>query len=117
MHGNICHPRVPNLEIMGIWIEEQSMDTNEQKGTSMPSPEGENQVGERKEQSASSRTVPRCSAISPKVTELEVAEGQSKKAMELTKGRIAEWISDPDLLRRIVLRNTFLATINTFLNS
>uniref|UniRef100_M1DS17 Uncharacterized protein n=1 Tax=Solanum tuberosum TaxID=4113 RepID=M1DS17_SOLTU len=36
---------------------------------------------------------------SPKVTELEDAEGQSKKAMELTKGRIVELIGEPDLLR------------------
>uniref|UniRef100_M1AU21 Extensin Ext1 n=1 Tax=Solanum tuberosum TaxID=4113 RepID=M1AU21_SOLTU len=74
----------------------------------VPSPEGENQVGDRKEQSASRRTVPRCSAISPKVTKLEVLEGQSKKVMELTKLRIADPISDPDLLRRIVLCSTFL---------
>ncbi|KAG5589976.1 hypothetical protein H5410_040490, partial [Solanum commersonii] len=47
-------------------------------------------------------------AISPKVTELEVAEVQSKKTMELTKGQIAEWIGDPDLLRRIVFRSTSL---------
>ena len=53
---------------------------------------------------------------SPKVTELEDAEGQSKKAMELTKGRIAELIGDPDLLHRMVLRNILLSTINTFLN-
>uniref|UniRef100_M1DHI4 Putative plant transposon protein domain-containing protein n=1 Tax=Solanum tuberosum TaxID=4113 RepID=M1DHI4_SOLTU len=38
------------------------------------------------------RTIPRCSSISPKITELEVVEGQSKNAMELIKGRIAEWI-------------------------
>uniref|UniRef100_M1DT26 Uncharacterized protein n=1 Tax=Solanum tuberosum TaxID=4113 RepID=M1DT26_SOLTU len=44
----------------------------------------------------------------PKVIELEDAEDQGKKAMELTKGRIAEWISNPDLLRRLVLRNIFL---------
>lgn len=69
--------------------------------------EGENQVGDKKEQSLSHRMVSQCSGISPKVTELEVAEGQSKKAMKLTKGRIAEWIGDPDLLRRMVLRSTF----------
>ncbi|WMV25174.1 hypothetical protein MTR67_018559 [Solanum verrucosum] len=57
---------------------------------SVPSPEGENQVSYRKEQSASRRTVSQCSAISPKVTKLEVTEGQSKKAIELTKGRITE---------------------------
>ncbi|WMV50336.1 hypothetical protein MTR67_043721 [Solanum verrucosum] len=102
------------------------MDTNEQKGkrqlkeqrkSSVPSPEGENQVGHRNEQSTSGQMVPRCSTISPKVTELEDAEGKSKKAMELIKGRIAEWIGDPDLLRRMVLRSTFFATINTYLNS
>ncbi|WMV24592.1 hypothetical protein MTR67_017977 [Solanum verrucosum] len=87
------------------------------KKGSVPSPEGENQVGDRMEQSTSCRTVPRCSVRSPKVTEREDAEGQSKKVMELTKGRIAEWIGDPDLLRRMVLRSIFLATINTFLNS
>uniref|UniRef100_M1DLM6 Uncharacterized protein n=1 Tax=Solanum tuberosum TaxID=4113 RepID=M1DLM6_SOLTU len=59
---------------------------------------GENQVGDRKEKSVSRRTVPRYSAISPKVTELEDVEGQSKKAMELTKRRFAEWIGDPNLL-------------------
>uniref|UniRef100_M1DSY5 Uncharacterized protein n=1 Tax=Solanum tuberosum TaxID=4113 RepID=M1DSY5_SOLTU len=40
-----------------------------------------------KGQSACHRVVPRCSVGSPKVTELEDAEGQSKKAMELTKRR------------------------------
>ncbi|KAG5571119.1 hypothetical protein H5410_060885 [Solanum commersonii] len=67
------------------------MDTNAQKGTSssVPSHEGENQVGEKKEQSACRRVVPRCSVASPKVTELEDAEGQSKKAMELQKGRFS----------------------------
>uniref|UniRef100_M1DDP2 Uncharacterized protein n=1 Tax=Solanum tuberosum TaxID=4113 RepID=M1DDP2_SOLTU len=79
--------------------------------------EGENQVSNEMEQSACHRTVPRCSVRLPKVTELEDAEGQSKRAMELTKGRIAEWIGDPDLLRRLVLPNIFLATINTYLNS
>ncbi|WMV25142.1 hypothetical protein MTR67_018527 [Solanum verrucosum] len=61
-------------------------------------PERENQFGERKEQSASRRVVLRCSVGSPKVTELEKAEGQRKKAMELTKGWIAELIGDPNLL-------------------
>ncbi|WMV41763.1 hypothetical protein MTR67_035148 [Solanum verrucosum] len=36
--------------------------------------------------------------------------------MELTKGRITEWIGDPDLLHRLTHRSTFLVTINTFLN-
>lgn len=73
-------------------------------------PEGENQVGERKEQSANRRVVPRCSVGSPKVTELEEAEGQDRKGKTLTKGRIAE----PDLLRRMVFHSIFLVTINTF---
>ncbi|WMV41175.1 hypothetical protein MTR67_034560 [Solanum verrucosum] len=68
------------------------------KITCVPSPEGKNQVGQRKEQSANRRVVPRCSARPPKVTDLEDAEGQGKKAMELTKGRIAELIGEPDLL-------------------
>uniref|UniRef100_M1DJN1 Uncharacterized protein n=1 Tax=Solanum tuberosum TaxID=4113 RepID=M1DJN1_SOLTU len=79
-------------------------------------PEGENQFGERKEQSACRRVVPRRIVRSPKVTALEDAEGQSKKALKLTKGRIAELIGDPDLLRRMVLPSIFLATINTFGN-
>uniref|UniRef100_M1DW29 Uncharacterized protein n=1 Tax=Solanum tuberosum TaxID=4113 RepID=M1DW29_SOLTU len=57
---------------------------------------GENLVGERKDKSASRRTVSRCSAISPKVTEPEDVEGKSKMAMEMTKGRSADWVGDPD---------------------
>ena len=78
----------------------------------MPSPEGENQVGERNEQSVDRRVVPRCSVGSPKVTELEEAEGQGKKARTLNKG----WIAEPNLLRLMVFHNIYLATINTFLN-
>ncbi|WMV30781.1 hypothetical protein MTR67_024166 [Solanum verrucosum] len=59
-------------------------------------PEGENLVGKRKEQSASRRTVSRCSAISPKVTVPEDAEGKNKTTMKMTKGRIADWVGDPD---------------------
>uniref|UniRef100_M1DG09 Uncharacterized protein n=1 Tax=Solanum tuberosum TaxID=4113 RepID=M1DG09_SOLTU len=57
---------------------------------------GENQVGNRKKQSACRRIVPRCSTPSPNVTKLEVTEGQCRKAMNQTKGQIAEWIGDPD---------------------
>uniref|UniRef100_M1C490 Meiosis-specific protein ASY3-like coiled-coil domain-containing protein n=1 Tax=Solanum tuberosum TaxID=4113 RepID=M1C490_SOLTU len=46
---------------------------------SVPSPEGKNQVGERKEQSTDRRMVPRCSVELPKVTDLEDVEGQGKK--------------------------------------
>ncbi|WMV41930.1 hypothetical protein MTR67_035315 [Solanum verrucosum] len=91
------------------------MDTIEQKGArklkerrkkGVPNPERENQVGNRKKQSASHRTVLRCSAISPKVTELEDAKGKSKTAMKMTKGRIVDWVGNPDLLRRLDLRST-----------
>uniref|UniRef100_M1D3K8 Uncharacterized protein n=1 Tax=Solanum tuberosum TaxID=4113 RepID=M1D3K8_SOLTU len=62
----------------------------------VPSAEGENRVGEINEQSVSRQTIPRCSTSSPKVTEPEFAEGQSRKAMNQTKGRIAEWVGDTD---------------------
>ncbi|WMV09025.1 hypothetical protein MTR67_002410, partial [Solanum verrucosum] len=87
--------------------KEQGNTKNKEKKACVPSPEGENQVSDGKEQSACRRMVPRCSAISPKVTKLKDAEGQGKRAMKLTKGRIAESIIDPALLRRLVLRNTF----------
>jgi len=48
---------------------------------------------------SSRRAVLRCSVGMSNVTELEDAQGQSKKTMELTKGRIAELIGEPDLLR------------------
>ncbi|WMV41296.1 hypothetical protein MTR67_034681 [Solanum verrucosum] len=97
-------------------LQKERSDLKERRNESLPSPKGENQVSERNEQSASYRVVSRCSVGSPKVTELEDVEGQSKKAMELTKGWIAELIGEPDLLRRMVLHNIFLVTINTFLN-
>ncbi|WMV41639.1 hypothetical protein MTR67_035024 [Solanum verrucosum] len=86
------------------------------KKGNVPSPKGKNQIGERKEQSVDRRVVPRCSVGSHKVTYLEDDECQGRKAMEMTKGRLAEWFGEPDLLHRVTLRNTFLATINTFLN-
>ncbi|KAH0723849.1 hypothetical protein KY290_006567 [Solanum tuberosum] len=107
---------VNQIRILGIWIEEECKDTNVQKGTNVPSSEGENQVGERKEQSADRRVVPRCSVGSSKVTDIEDAEGQDRKAMKLAKRHITEWIGEPDLLHRMTLHNIFLATINTFLN-
>ncbi|WMV46436.1 hypothetical protein MTR67_039821 [Solanum verrucosum] len=51
----------------------------------MPSSKGENQIGKEKKQLASRRVIPRCRVRLSKGTELEDAEGQSKKAMELTK--------------------------------
>ncbi|WMV41899.1 hypothetical protein MTR67_035284 [Solanum verrucosum] len=70
----------------------------------MPSPEGENQVGERKEQSADHRVVPQCSVRSPKVAELDDYESQSKKAMKWVKERIAELINDPYCMLELVIR-------------
>ncbi|WMV37141.1 hypothetical protein MTR67_030526, partial [Solanum verrucosum] len=74
---------------------------------SVPSSEEENQVGERKEQSADCRVVPRCIVRSPKVTDLEDVKGQDRKAMKLAKGCIAEWIGEPDLLRGMALATHF----------
>uniref|UniRef100_M1DL43 Uncharacterized protein n=1 Tax=Solanum tuberosum TaxID=4113 RepID=M1DL43_SOLTU len=69
---------------------------NEMKALTVPNSEEENQVGEIKEQSVSRRTIPQCSTSSANATELEVVEGQCRKAMNQTKGRIAEWIGDPN---------------------
>ncbi|WMV13710.1 hypothetical protein MTR67_007095, partial [Solanum verrucosum] len=107
------------------WIEEQSKDNNLLKGakraertknSSVLSPKGKNKVGERKKQSADCRVVPRCSVRSPKVIEFKDAECQGRKEMKVTKRRLTEWFGDPDLLHRVILCSTFLATINTFLN-
>ncbi|KAK4710773.1 hypothetical protein R3W88_005286 [Solanum pinnatisectum] len=46
----------------------------------------------------------------------QVALLSDNRAMEWTKRRIAELIGEPNLPRRMVLRNIFLVTINTFLN-
>ncbi|WMV08767.1 hypothetical protein MTR67_002152 [Solanum verrucosum] len=104
--------------MMRLWIEEQSKDTKLQKRTnsSVPSPEGRNPIGKRKEQSADRRVVLRCNVGLPKVTNLEDAECQGRRSIEVIKGWIAKLFGKPDLLRRVTLRNTFLATINTFLN-
>ncbi|WMV49698.1 hypothetical protein MTR67_043083 [Solanum verrucosum] len=77
----------------------------------MPSHEGRNQVGDEKEQSANQRAVPRCKARSPKVTELEDVECQSKMEMEEINGRFTEWFGEPDLVRQLALRGLFLVTI------
>uniref|UniRef100_M1DQJ8 Uncharacterized protein n=1 Tax=Solanum tuberosum TaxID=4113 RepID=M1DQJ8_SOLTU len=84
--------------------------------SSVLSPEGKNQVGNEKEQSTDRRVIPRSQDRSPKVLDLEDAECQGKKAMEETKGRLAEWCDEPDLLRRMSFSSFFSATINTFLN-
>uniref|UniRef100_M1DLM0 Uncharacterized protein n=1 Tax=Solanum tuberosum TaxID=4113 RepID=M1DLM0_SOLTU len=105
----------PSPGPLGLWIKEQSKDTKLQKGTKRAKrrKKRKNQVCERNEQLADLRVVLRCSVGSPEVTDLEVADDQCRRAMEWTKWSIAEWIGDPDLLRRVALRNTFLVTINT----
>ncbi|WMV08263.1 hypothetical protein MTR67_001648 [Solanum verrucosum] len=71
------------------------MDTIEQKGTrqlqerrkeGVPSLEGENLVGERKEKSASCRAVSQCIVISPKVTEPEDVDGKKQNCNENDQG-------------------------------
>ncbi|WMV58847.1 hypothetical protein MTR67_052232 [Solanum verrucosum] len=71
------------------------MDTNLQKGTkraertknfSVPSLEGENQVGETKEHSASRRVVLRCSVGSPKVTNLRKLKTKARRRWNRSKG-------------------------------
>uniref|UniRef100_M1DXR1 Uncharacterized protein n=1 Tax=Solanum tuberosum TaxID=4113 RepID=M1DXR1_SOLTU len=52
----------------------------------------------------------------PKLQNLRMLKAKAKRAMEMTKGRIAELIGEPDLLRQVAIRSTFLATINTVLN-
>uniref|UniRef100_M1DFC0 Uncharacterized protein n=1 Tax=Solanum tuberosum TaxID=4113 RepID=M1DFC0_SOLTU len=102
---------------LGIWIEEQSKDTNRQKGTKQTEEVkkrkfGRNQVVDKKGQSANRRTVPRCKERSPKVTDLEDAECQGKKAIEKSIGRFTEWFDEPDLLGLVAIRGLFLVTIN-----
>uniref|UniRef100_M1DRN4 Uncharacterized protein n=1 Tax=Solanum tuberosum TaxID=4113 RepID=M1DRN4_SOLTU len=73
------------------------MDTTSQKGTkSVLSPEGKDQVGGKREQSAHHREVLRSSTMLPNDPEHDNAEGWCKMAMNYTKGRIAELISDSD---------------------
>ncbi|KAG5615191.1 hypothetical protein H5410_015015, partial [Solanum commersonii] len=72
----------------------------------VPSIEGENYVSERKEQSACAERFRNVVIGSPRITELEDTEGQSKKVIEVTKGRIAKLIDDPNLL--IVVANATL---------
>uniref|UniRef100_M1DU77 Uncharacterized protein n=1 Tax=Solanum tuberosum TaxID=4113 RepID=M1DU77_SOLTU len=119
-HGRLHEPwSYPWSLGSGTWIEEQSKDTNLQEGSKRDErmKKRKHQVGENKQQSANRRMVMRCSIGSPKVTNLVDGEVQRIKAMELTKGKIAEWIGEPDLLGRVTLRNKCLATINTFLNT
>ncbi|KAG5575864.1 hypothetical protein H5410_055998 [Solanum commersonii] len=78
-----------------IPFEAKSLSSGCGEKRRVPSPEIANLVGERKEESASHQTASRCSAISPKVTEPEDAEGKSKTAMKMTKRKIG----DPDLQR------------------
>ncbi|WMV08863.1 hypothetical protein MTR67_002248, partial [Solanum verrucosum] len=58
--------------------------------------EGKDQVGGKREQSAHRREVSRSSTKSPNDPEYDDVEGWCKMAMNYTKGRIAELISDSD---------------------
>uniref|UniRef100_M1DYG8 Polyprotein protein n=1 Tax=Solanum tuberosum TaxID=4113 RepID=M1DYG8_SOLTU len=65
---------------------------------------GEKQVCDRKDSRRVAKRFRDAVFRSPKVTKLENAEGQRQMVMELTKGRIAKWIGDPDLLREGVTK-------------
>uniref|UniRef100_M1DUY1 Uncharacterized protein n=1 Tax=Solanum tuberosum TaxID=4113 RepID=M1DUY1_SOLTU len=58
--------------------------------------EGKDQVGRKREQSAHHRGVLRRGTISPNELEYDDAERWCKTAMNYTKRRIAELISDSD---------------------
>ncbi|KAG5631944.1 hypothetical protein H5410_003661 [Solanum commersonii] len=74
------------------------MDTTSQKGMkrlkrmNVLNPEGKDQVGGRKEQSAHCREVLRSSTMSPNDPEHDNAEGWCKMAMNYSKGQIVELI-------------------------
>uniref|UniRef100_M1DR89 Uncharacterized protein n=1 Tax=Solanum tuberosum TaxID=4113 RepID=M1DR89_SOLTU len=60
------------------------------------SPEGKDQVGENREQSAHHREVPQSSTMSPNDPEHDNAEGWCKTAVKYTEKQIAELIGDSD---------------------
>uniref|UniRef100_M1BRJ8 Uncharacterized protein n=1 Tax=Solanum tuberosum TaxID=4113 RepID=M1BRJ8_SOLTU len=62
--------------------------------SSVLSLEEKDQVSGKREQSAHRRAVPRSSTIPPNGPEHDYAEGWYETAMNYTKGRIAELISD-----------------------
>ncbi|KAG5630811.1 hypothetical protein H5410_002528 [Solanum commersonii] len=57
---------------------------------------GAGQVCNEKEQSVHRQAVPRSNTLSLNASKCENAEGKSRKAMNQTKGRIAECVGDPD---------------------
>ncbi|KAG5571597.1 hypothetical protein H5410_061363 [Solanum commersonii] len=63
---------------------------------SVLSPEENDQVGGKREQSAHHRAVSRSSTIPPNGPKHDDAEGWYKTMMNYTKGRIAELIGDSD---------------------
>uniref|UniRef100_M1DW86 Uncharacterized protein n=1 Tax=Solanum tuberosum TaxID=4113 RepID=M1DW86_SOLTU len=62
-------------------------------------PEGKDQVGGDREQSAHRREVPQSSTMLPNGPEHDDFEGWCKMATNYTKGRITELIGDSDLRR------------------
>uniref|UniRef100_M1DW91 Uncharacterized protein n=1 Tax=Solanum tuberosum TaxID=4113 RepID=M1DW91_SOLTU len=60
-------------------ICKKESELKNEENSSVPRPEGKNQVGEIKEQSTDRRGIPRCIVGSPKIIDLEDDEGQGKK--------------------------------------
>uniref|UniRef100_M1DSN4 Isopentenyltransferase n=1 Tax=Solanum tuberosum TaxID=4113 RepID=M1DSN4_SOLTU len=77
-----------------IWIDVEQSVLNHRVDTRVDEMvnAGKDQVNDERESSARRRTVPRSSTISPNNSKCEDAEGKSRKAMNQTKGRIAECI-------------------------
>ncbi|KAG5615236.1 hypothetical protein H5410_015060 [Solanum commersonii] len=98
----------------GIWIEEQSIDTNLQKGTKRAERRKKREHCDHQEEiklvrERSRRRIAKWFRDAvldrPKLQTWRNAEGQGKKAMELTIGWIVKLISEPDLLRRMMELN------------
>lgn len=56
-----------------------------------------------------------CGVRLPKVTHRKNAESQGRRAMKMSKGWIAECFGEPDLIRRVTLRNTFFMTVKNII--
>uniref|UniRef100_M1CPC3 Uncharacterized protein n=1 Tax=Solanum tuberosum TaxID=4113 RepID=M1CPC3_SOLTU len=96
----VVAPHLDSMELPGIashLANRPSMTVDEQKMFgSVLSPEGKDQVGGEREQSAYRRIVSRSSTMSPNDTENDDAEGWCKTVTNYTKGQIAKLIGDSD---------------------
>uniref|UniRef100_M1DPA4 Uncharacterized protein n=1 Tax=Solanum tuberosum TaxID=4113 RepID=M1DPA4_SOLTU len=79
-----------------VHLCESSNGLNLAQSSSVLSPEGKDQVGDEREQSAHHQKVPRSNTISPNDSKCEDADGKSRKAMNQTKRRITECIDGLD---------------------